>query len=662
MGIKLGNGKWATKEDELLAYRVIEGKYFNRSFDFARSSTTTRVNKDGYIEFVPSDTARIDFTDSVDGALLTEPASTNLITYPISFADDYWTKSGATIGVANGSELVPNGDFATDTDWTKGTGWTISGGSANANTVGSYVNLQTNNRVIEVQTIYDVSFEVSNYVQGSVRLAFTGSVATPEASANGTYTARLRSGATSRSLVYIQGITSFIGSVDNVSVKEVQGFEAPKALPIGTGSDVMSGWDFTNGWVISGSGTIDSANTITITGGGIKKNSLLTTNTYYKCRIAGTTTVEDINIRSYSPGSQYSDDIPGKGTFDTEFHFQAVDSGIYIRTNGGTTTITTLEIKEITPDSWSGGGFERDAYKLVEDTSSGTHNIKAISVLSATTNYTLSVYAKAEEREWLALSDNISSVVYFDLANGVPQISSVYLGANDYGIEPLANGWYRCWMNVTTVGVGNFGIYVADSYGGTTYTGDGTSGLYIAYAQLEEQASATSLMLPTTEGSTTSRVADACNGSGTAQDFKDYNASGVLYAEVAANSDDLTDRFLSISDGTSVNRINIGYSNTSNLIFALGYVSNSNQFLMAYTLTDITDFHKVAVRYTENDFSFWIDGVEVATDTSGSTFSASTLSECALNVGGGGSNFYGKTKALGVFDYLSDDEMETLTT
>jgi len=36
--------------------------------------------------------------------------------------------------------LVVNGDFATDSDWVKGTGWTISGGSANAN-VGNDVRL-----------------------------------------------------------------------------------------------------------------------------------------------------------------------------------------------------------------------------------------------------------------------------------------------------------------------------------------------------------------------------------------------------------------------------------------------------------------------------------------------------------------------------------------
>ena len=30
-----------------------------------------------------------------------------------------------------GPELVTNGDFATDSDWTKGTGWNISGGKGN---------------------------------------------------------------------------------------------------------------------------------------------------------------------------------------------------------------------------------------------------------------------------------------------------------------------------------------------------------------------------------------------------------------------------------------------------------------------------------------------------------------------------------------------------
>ena len=35
-----------------------------------------------------------------------------------------------------GAEEITNGDFATDSDWTKGTGWTISGGKATRITKG----------------------------------------------------------------------------------------------------------------------------------------------------------------------------------------------------------------------------------------------------------------------------------------------------------------------------------------------------------------------------------------------------------------------------------------------------------------------------------------------------------------------------------------------
>lgn len=43
-----------------------------------------------------------------------------------------------------GPELVTNGGFDTDTDWTKGTGWAISGGAASINTASSFVVLSQN--------------------------------------------------------------------------------------------------------------------------------------------------------------------------------------------------------------------------------------------------------------------------------------------------------------------------------------------------------------------------------------------------------------------------------------------------------------------------------------------------------------------------------------
>ena len=41
--------------------------------------------------------------------------------------------------------------------------------------------------------------------------------------------------------------------------------------------------------------------------------------------------------------------------------------------------------------------------------------------------------------------------------------------------------------------------------------------------------------------------------------------------------------------------------------------------------------------------------------------SPSTFTTLSFDNGSSVANFYGKTKALGVFDYLSDDEMELLT-
>ena len=50
-------------------------------------------------------------------------------------------------------------------------------------------------------------------------------------------------------------------------------------------------------------------------------------------------------------------------------------------------------------------------------------------------------------------------------------------------------------------------VYLTNN-GVTSYQGDGTSGVYIAFAQLEQQSSATSLMMPITEGSTQQRNSD----------------------------------------------------------------------------------------------------------------------------------------------------------
>jgi hypothetical protein len=77
--LKFGNGQWATKVGSTLAYNDEGGNFKPLPFNFTRSTSATRVNKDGLIEVVTNNKPRIDFLNDSNGALLLEPSRTNLL-------------------------------------------------------------------------------------------------------------------------------------------------------------------------------------------------------------------------------------------------------------------------------------------------------------------------------------------------------------------------------------------------------------------------------------------------------------------------------------------------------------------------------------------------------------------------------------------------------
>lgn len=116
-----------------------------------------------------------------------------------------------------GADLVTNGDFATDTDWIKNTGWTISGGAANCD--GTNGGLRQNN-LIPLNTKVKVSFTVTNYTSGSIQVKFAPTTYSVSLYGNGIYTVITDGDNTINGDLQLISI-SFIGSIDNVSVKEV---------------------------------------------------------------------------------------------------------------------------------------------------------------------------------------------------------------------------------------------------------------------------------------------------------------------------------------------------------------------------------------------------------------------------------------------------------
>jgi len=131
------------------------------------------------------------------------------------------------------------------------------------------------------------------------------------------------------------------------------------------------------------------------------------------------------------------------------------------------------------------------ADKLVEDTTaSATHPI-SVSYTTAASAYTLSVYVKAAGRSWVQLSllSTTNAFGNFNVSNGT--LGTIGAAATA-GIEDAGNGWYRCRITATTAaGANTVAFYPASADNTVSYTGDGTSGLFLWGAQLEVGSTAT---------------------------------------------------------------------------------------------------------------------------------------------------------------------------
>jgi len=102
---KFGNGNWAVKDGNALAYNDENNNFKPLPFDFTRASSATRVNKQGLIETVGSGKPRIDFLNNTKGHLLLEPSRRNLFTQSETFSN--WSNSQSTETINSG--ISPDG-------------------------------------------------------------------------------------------------------------------------------------------------------------------------------------------------------------------------------------------------------------------------------------------------------------------------------------------------------------------------------------------------------------------------------------------------------------------------------------------------------------------------------------------------------------------------
>ena len=248
------------------------------------------------------------------------------------------------------------------------------------------------------------------------------------------------------------------------------------------------------------------------------------------------------------------------------------------------------------------------------------------------------------------------------ILNGTEYTSSIYLKANKVAdvrvrdaagndqLVSLTTEWVRYESTATAASSHTLLIDARFSQG------LGASGLEIALwgAQIEALPYATSYI--PTSGAIATRLADSVTGAGDATTFN--STEGVLYFEGSALAGSNSKTF-GISDGTGSNRVLISLSNGG----VRGFIASNSAIAFDQTFAGASalDNNKIAVKYKLNDFSVWVNGTEVLTDTTGGT--PISLSELAFDNGSGSAQFQGKVKDVRTYNTaLTDAELQTLTT
>ena len=270
----------------------------------------------------------------------------------------------------------------------------------------------------------------------------------------------------------------------------------------------------------------------------------------------------------------------------------------------------------VTANSTTSPDGTTNADTVVQNSAASQHAIYklGVSVTSGTT-YTQSFYVKSNgTTQWiqLAASTGFDTTKYmnFDIVNGVVGNSN---GVTSYAITPAGNNWFRCSISIPATATGT-GVIVLGLLQGNTasrlpsYTGDGTSGIYVWGAQLEAGAFATSY-IPTTTAALT-RNADVAVMTGT--NFSDwFNASeGTLLAEATGQS-----TYLQIGVGANTNsRIWISPFTGQNFVY--GDAAGTNQCALgSSSLAGLLG--KICGAYKLNNFGCAISGAATTTDLSG---------------------------------------------
>ena len=327
--------------------------------------------------------------------------------------------------------------------------------------------------------------------------------------------------------------------------------------------------------------------------------------------------------------------------------------GSYINYGSADTANSTISVEGVNNATLIvGNGTQNQVYTASPD----------ISVTSAGL-YTLSIFAKKGTNNYFRLyldgfAGSSNNGAYFDLLNGSTPTSGASI--KDYG-----NGWYKCSITATIVSgdlVGKLAFNVTPNTNSVFFSSASEANgknIYIYGATLEAGSYPTSYI--PTYGTSQTRAADVCGGAGDASTFND--AEGVLYAECKTLSA-TTGQYIMINDGTASNEVLMYFSTTSDRITVVyQHDGLANSYQQNISGINKTNMNKYALRWGVNNFAFFVNGVKVNEQLSGTVGTGNNFNQITFSNVSGSVNFLGDVKQVLTFNTaLSDADLATLTT
>jgi len=275
---------------------------------------------------------------------------------------------------------------------------------------------------------------------------------------------------------------------------------------------------------------------------------------------------------------------------------------------------------------------------------------------------TFSLFVKYVDHQFIQLYSGASGNFYatFDIKNSV--VGANGAATDNVKIDNYGNGWFRISCVFSGVAAGStarigFAQSLNSTWGGLN-TSFGTS--FLSFGSQFESNSYLTSYIKTTSAAVT-RSAETANGSGDAATFND--SEGVLFAEVSKDK------------GTQYSLISLQKSSVSDTYAYIGYLNNNTtirgQIKVGGTIvldeeiemSDTSIVAKILIKYKSGDYSMWVNGFEVGSNTNSTIFSDGDLNEIELGINNNnGLRFYGKTKQLQYYDTaLNSEDLEKLT-